>query len=355
MCGDNFAGPVDRWSQALYAMEVFATMLGESDEMNVFLMTDSGANPISVSGSDTGRVEKIIGGLGTTGNTPYDTVRAAAGHITAADASASRWLVVLTDGAFQQLPSQGLEASLAEYAAQGIQVVYLGIGAAEMLSGDPAGNFYGYSANSSTEILPCITEIANQIFQQQVLPASHITTSGNTMTLDIDIPVSQLLVFAQGEGIQVESLELDGSALQPTETHTVEVTEANTPVGWQGQTILADGLCGVVQTYAAGDTPYAKGTYTLTVSDPSHVEILSLIHIWVRLGWRISHLTASARSTSRSQQTPFRWASSSTISRNWFRFRAVKGMRSPKRSARLVFSCTVSLISTSSPRRSEKL
>lgn len=273
MCGDNFAGPVDRWSQALYAMEVFATMLGESDEMNVFLMTDSGANPISVSGSDTGRVEKIIGGLGTTGNTPYDTVRAAAGHITAADASASRWLVVLTDGAFQQLPSQGLEASLAEYAAQGIQVVYLGIGAAEMLSGDPAGNFYAYSANSSTEILPCITEIANQIFQQQVLPASHITTSGNTMTLDIDIPVSQLLVFAQGEGIQVESLELDGSALQPTETHTVEVTEANTPVGWQGQTILADGLCGVVQTYAAGDTPYAKGTYTLTVSDPSHVEI----------------------------------------------------------------------------------
>ena len=141
MCSDSL-GPVDRWSQALYAMEVFATMLGESDEMNVFLMSNSGLAPISVSGSDPGRVEQIIGGLGATGNTPYDTVRAAAGHLSAADPSASRWLVVLTDGAFQQLPSQGLEASLAEYAAQGIQVVYLGIGAAEMLSGDPAGHFY---------------------------------------------------------------------------------------------------------------------------------------------------------------------------------------------------------------------
>ncbi len=272
MCSDD-SGPVDRWSQALYAMEVFATMLGESDEMNVFLMADSGASPISVSGSDPGRVEQIISGLGTTGNTPYDTVRSAASHLAAADPAASRWLVVLTDGAFQQLPSQGLEASLAEYAAQGIQVVYLAIGAAEMLTGDPEEGFYAYSADTSDEILPCITEIANQIFQQQVLPASHIAISGNTMTLDIDIPVSQLLVFAQGEGIQVESLSLDGAALRPTETHTVEVTEANTPVGWQGQTVLADGLCGVVQTYAAEDTPYAKGTYTLTVSDPSHVEI----------------------------------------------------------------------------------
>lgn len=272
MCSDG-TGAVDRWSQALYAMEVFATMLGAQDEMNVYRMSDFGANPTNVKGSDDGRVDQIIGSLGETGNTPFETVEAAASHITSVDPAASRWLVVLTDGEFQHQPTQGLEAALAGYAAQGIQVVYLGIGAAEQLSGDAAGGFYAYSAGSSTEILPCITEIANQIFQQQILPAGHITTSGNTMTLNIDIPVDQLLVFAQGEGISVESMTGDSGPITPTGSHRVEVTEANTPQGWQGQTILAPGLCGVVQTYTAGEQPYPQGTYTLTVSDPSNVEI----------------------------------------------------------------------------------
>lgn len=263
MCSDG-TGAVDRWSQALYAMEVFATMLGAQDEMNVYRMSDFGANPTNVKGSDDGRVDQIIGSLGETGNTPFETVEAAASHITSVDPAASRWLVVLTDGEFQHQPTQGLEAALAGYAAQGIQVVYLGIGAA---------GFYAYSAGSSTEILPCITEIANQIFQQQILPAGHITTSGNTMTLNIDIPVDQLLVFAQGEGISVESMTGDSGPITPTGSHRVEVTEANTPQGWQGQTILAPGLCGVVQTYTAGEQPYPQGTYTLTVSDPSNVEI----------------------------------------------------------------------------------
>ena len=272
MCSDG-TGAVDRWSQALYAMEVFATMLGAQDEMNVYRMSDFGANPTNVKGSDDGRVDQIIGSLGETGNTPFETVEAAASHITSVDPAASRWLVVLTDGEFQHQPTQGLEAALAGYAAQGIQVVYLGIGAAEQLTGDAAAGFYAYSAGSSTEILPCITEIANQIFQQQILPAGHITTSGNTMTLNIDIPVDQLLVFAQGEGISVESMTGDSGPITPTGSHRVEVTEANTPQGWQGQTILAPGLCGVVQTYTAGEQPYPQGTYTLTVSDPSNVEI----------------------------------------------------------------------------------
>ena len=272
MCSDG-TGAVDRWSQALYAMEVFATMLGAQDEMNVYLMSDFGANPTNVKGSDDGRVDQIIGSLGETGDTPFETVEAAASHITSVDPAASRWLVVLTDGEFQHQPSQGLQAALAEYAAQGVQVVYLGIGAAEQLTGDDANGFYAYSAGSSAEILPCITEIANQIFQQQILPAGHITTAGNTMTLNIDIPVDQLLVFAQGEGISVEGMTCDSGPLTPTGSHRVEVTEANTPQGWQGQTILAPGLCGVVETYTAGEQPYPKGTYTLTVSDPSNVEI----------------------------------------------------------------------------------
>ncbi len=274
MCSEGDT-QVDRWSQALYAMEIFATMLGSEDEMNVFLMSDSGANPVNVKGSDANRVEKIINALGTYHNTPFDTVRSAASHITSADSSAERWLVVLTDGTFNSngFPSAGVQAALEDYAEQGINVVYLAIGSgAEQLDSNESIGMYAYSADSSAQILPCITEIANQIFQQQIQSASHITEDGDTMTLDVDIPLAQILVFAQGEDISVSSMELNGSTLTPTETHHVEVTADNKPENYP-DTILADGLSGVVQTYTASGDPYASGTYTLTVSDTSNVEI----------------------------------------------------------------------------------
>lgn len=274
MCSDHNQ-MVDRWSQALYAMEVFATMLGEEDEMNVYLMSNSGARPVRVEGSDPNRVETIVNGLGTTGNTPFATVTNAAQDILGEDADKQRWLVVLTDGVFQGEGNP--EARLAEYAAQGIQVVYLAIdssaNAGIIFQGDPGSGFYAYDAKDSGEVLHRITEIANQIFQQQILPASHITASGTTVTLDVDIPLAQLLVFAQGEGVSVSGMTLNGSPLTATESHNVEVTDANTPDGWLGQTLLADGLRGVVQTYTANGDPFAKGTYTFTCSDTSNVEI----------------------------------------------------------------------------------
>lgn len=274
MCSDHNQ-MVDRWSQALYAMEVFATMLGEEDEMNVYLMSNSGASPVRVEGSDPNRVETIVNGLGTTGNTPFATVTNAARDILKEDADKQRWLVVLTDGVFQGESSP--ETRLAEYAAQGIQVVYLaidsGANAGIIFQGDPDNGFYAYDAKDSGEVLHRITEIANQIFQQQILPASHITASGTTVTLDVDIPLAQLLVFAQGEGVSVSGMTLNGAPITATESHNVEVTDANTPDGWLGQTLLADGLRGVVQTYTAGGDPFASGTYTFTCSDTSNVEI----------------------------------------------------------------------------------
>lgn len=271
---------VDRWSQALYAMEIFCTMLGSEDEMNVFLMSDSGDSPVHVEGDEPDRVEKIISSFTSTGNTPIATVEAAASHISGADAEKERWLVVLTDGAFQDHAGHTissvstLQQQIEGYAQPGINVVYLAIGAKAMaLTGNNA-NFFTYSAADSDQILGCITAIANQIFQQQILPASHIAANGGVMTLDIDIPVSQLLVFAQGEDISVSGMTLDGASLSPTETHRVEVTGADTPEGmYKPMALLADGLCGVVQTYTASGAPYAKGTYELTVSDSSNVQI----------------------------------------------------------------------------------
>ena len=262
-----------RWSQALYAMEVFATMLGEQDEMNVYFMHDYGNAPTGVTGSQNDRVHTLVAAATQqTGNTPFATVGTAADALLRADAGAERWLVVLTDGQFQPGGSP-VASDLRRYAEQGLQVVYLAIdSAAEDLSASAGGSFHAFKANSSADILGQITDIANMIFQQQVLPASHIAASGTTMTLDIDIPVKQILVFAQGENIKIGSLSGNGAELKATESNEVLVTDANIPAG--ENTVVAPGLHGLVQTYTAPEgSPYPKGTYELAISNTSNVEI----------------------------------------------------------------------------------
>ncbi len=271
MCVDGYT-PVDRWSQALYAMEVFATMLGDDDEMNVFLMSDSGEKPVSVKGSDDRRVDTIVASLVESGGTPFAAVEAANRHIQAQPADAERWLVVLTDGSFQPSGTP-VQANLEGYARQGISVVYLAIGdSAALLQGNDSVGFYTYAAATSREILGNITTIANRIFQQQVLPSNHISVTGGTLTLDIDIPVSQILVFAQGEDMEVKSLSRDGTPINASESNTVRVDEGNIPPD-HTNALLAQGLCGVVKTYTAPGAPFDAGTYELLVSDASNVEI----------------------------------------------------------------------------------
>lgn len=263
----------NRWSQALYAMEVFAAMLGEEDEMNVFPMNSG--RVIEVEGDDADRIDTLVRAMGGGGGTPFATVEQAMNALLKEDADQERWLVVLTDGEFNSGgPSGGAEAKLKEYAKQGVQVMYLAIDSSStpgiVFQSDESIGFYAYDAVNATEVLGCITEMANQIFQQQKMPDSHISISGNTVTFQSDIPLSQVLVFAQGDGVTVSDMTLDSAALSRTESHQVEVTDANAP----SYGYMADaGLRGVVQTYNSGASPYAGGTYSFTCSDTSNLEI----------------------------------------------------------------------------------
>lgn len=262
----------NRWSQALYAMEVFAAMLGDEDEMNVYCMSDEGRAPVEVEGDDPDRVEKLVTALDDSGNTPFNTVRAAAADILAEAPEKDRWLVILTDGVFQNGPSSGVQAQLEEYARQGVKVYYLALTSDESikLTEDTSIGLYAEFAADSSQILPQITKMANQIFQQQVMPASHIAVSGNTVTVDADIPLDQILIFAQGDGVSVSGMALSGTAMTATESHQVEVTDANAP---SASAHADDGLRGAIQTYTAGSTPFASGTWEFTCSDTSNLEI----------------------------------------------------------------------------------
>lgn len=263
----------NRWSQALYAMEVFAAMLGGEDEMVVYPMNAGRA--IEVEGDDPDRIETLVRAMGGGGGTPFSAVSRAMKDLLEEDAEQERWLVVLTDGEFTgTVPSIGAEAQLKEYAAQGVKVMYLAIDSSStagiVFQSDESVGFYAYDAVNSTEVLGCITEMANQIFQQQKMPASHITVTGNTVSFHSDIPLSQVLIFAQGDGITVSDMTLGSEGLKATESHQVEVTNANAPGGGY---VADGGLRGAVQTYNAGSSPYAPGTYSFTCSDTSNLEI----------------------------------------------------------------------------------
>ena len=112
---------VDTWCQAKYSMEVFAAMLGETDKMNVYYMSDyvngTSAQPrISLDGNDGAEVNvaKIHNEKTVAGNTPFNSVRKAYLDLqnTTAD---EKWLVILTDGEFQGIEGTiGIDNYLAQ-------------------------------------------------------------------------------------------------------------------------------------------------------------------------------------------------------------------------------------------------
>lgn len=210
-----------RWCQAKYAMEVFCAMMGKEDTMNIFAMNRS--EVLAIKGSDSNRVEKVHAMTSMYSGTPFSTVTKAGNALRNEDSSYERWLVVLTDGSFDNTTQSTVQATLDGYNASGIKTVYLAIGNdAVELQGDPSVGAYAEKASSTSEILTKVTNIANQIFEHQVLGSSFIAGSGGETLLNIDIPTDQIVVFAQGEGASIGSLSLNGKTIAPTSSHSVK-------------------------------------------------------------------------------------------------------------------------------------
>lgn len=98
---------VDTWCQAKYAVEVFAGMLGDNDTMNVYVMSDfengvDGNPKLVLKGRDGAEknVSEVHNMVTVDGNTPFNAVRAAEAALESTKAD-EKWLVVLTDGEFE--------------------------------------------------------------------------------------------------------------------------------------------------------------------------------------------------------------------------------------------------------------
>lgn len=214
---------LDRWSNAKYSLEVFAAMLGSDDTLNVYRMSDfrdgSLAPPhVTMTGADStsDRVARIHGMQLQGGGTPYASVTTAATDL-AASKSPEKWLVILSDGEFNDRATSDVQADLVSYAAKNTnetsrtQVAYLAIGPeAPQLTNNPAAGLYFEQAPQTVELLDKMTGFSNQIFARSLLPQS---APGR---LNPDVDLDQMLVFAQGQDVKIGALSVGGDQIEPS-------------------------------------------------------------------------------------------------------------------------------------------
>jgi len=279
---------LDRWGQAKYAMEVFAAMLEERDVMNVYYMSDfdttAGGNinappKITIHGSESAsaRVAKIHNTVTRAANTPFDPVVKAYNDLKVSGAD-EQWLVILSDGFFNRLGGDwnydiDVNGILTRYANDSdVKIILLAIGddadlldMVRTIKPDPSIDYYMDHARNSNEILGKITTICNQIFNRNILRFSNVTRR----EFNFDIPMTELLVFAQGDNISINGIRGDGS-YNPNETVNVRYSEvAGTNFTNDANVIVSRNLTGVVASFQ--NIP--KGSYNLDITGAQTVEI----------------------------------------------------------------------------------
>lgn len=213
------------WSQAQYAMEVFASMMNAGDEFIIYPMhpitigkggTEYSADkPYSVTDVSKANTIRNIYTPKAAGTPGKSTIQKALKSLKAK--KGEKWLIVLTDGEFD-------DANLSEQGAligdclKSVNVLYLAMSSAESKLKAPsaksaAGHIYsGQVANDSSKVPGMLTRMCNKVFGRDELPSDFI--SGNSFT--IDIPMSKVYVFIQGKSISNVKLSGNGKAYSAT-------------------------------------------------------------------------------------------------------------------------------------------
>ena len=261
---------VDTWCQAKYAMEVFAAMLGTEDVMNIYVMSDfdggrTGSPPkLTLRGSDSQstNVSKIHAMVTTAGNTPFNSVRKAYADLAAATAD-EKWLVVLTDGAFQGISD--MDAFFSQKSGD-IHVMFLGMGpnAPEITENQEAG-IYSEKAATSDQILQEITGICTRIFN-----SDRLDVNVSAKTVEFDIPMGELVVFAQGANVAINSITSASGREYLSSTTPVTVQYSETPATNYPDFIVNRDLKGSIATFR---DDFPAGSYTVDVTGADTIEV----------------------------------------------------------------------------------
>lgn len=263
---------VDTWCRAKYSMEVFSAMLGDADKMNVYYMSDycsgSSAPPKitldGIDGSDI-NVSKIHNQKTVAKDTPFNAVKKAYADLNAATAD-EKWLVILTDGEFEdgRMNSTEIDRFLAGK-SQDIKVMFLGMGQnATGITEDITNSIFYVEATTNAQILSRITEICTRVFN-----SNKLELNVSAKVCSFDVPMAELTIFAQGANVEITGIRRsDGSLVQSSKT-PVEVKYSECDATNYTNQPVTD-LLGKIATFK---DDFPAGDYTVEVSGAETVEI----------------------------------------------------------------------------------
>lgn len=277
------------WCRATYAMEVFASMLNQNDTLLIYPMH---AIQIGETGKEVYTMEKPLRLTGPgqsetirkivtkePGETPIESIDCAIQGLKTEPGN-KKYLIVLTDGgkfnvgnSSKEVPGgtrAALDKRFQEHAGKNMTIMYLGIG---MEACEPATKNSDYfmkkMARNSQTVLSSLTDMCNLIFGRDTLPPSHKPNGGKTLNLDVSI--SKLIVFAQGKDISNLTLtnkatnqQLKASSTKPTkysEKGNIRKYEGDKDYPEYGNTPDTS-LQGLLATF----TNVPRGEYTVSYS-----------------------------------------------------------------------------------------
>ena len=268
----------DKWCTAKYSLEVLAGMLNQQDTLSVYTM-DSAGEKLHIQGSDdvNQRVASVHNAdLGVSGWTDARVVQEAYQSLLSSTAD-ERYLVITTDGKFNSLndnhDSASANAAISEVIdgckSNGITVIYLAIGDdAGVIDSDTDHGIYVKLA-ASDNILGTMTETANQIFGRVALPDGSLDVANGKLTLDV--PMSNLIVFAQGQDVQLGDLTTTDGKTVSADMANVRYSDrptADTPSF--ANFLVNTELQGIIAAYSA-EMP--AGECGITIGNASSVEV----------------------------------------------------------------------------------
>lgn len=278
---DNSGSMYDNqaWCRAKYAMEIFSSMLNyeNGDKLKIFTMweiTTDGSKPdsggsYSVEINNKDDIDKISN-LYTVkpSYTPFAPVTEAFNYLKTSKAT-EKWLIVLTDGEFNQnergkKEDINLQNKLSALASDEIKVQYLGFGEATNLTADEAKGFFT-KKSSDTSLKDDLIDICNSIFQRSVLPSNRLSGT----KLNIDLSMKNLIVFAQGSNAKITSLtDESGNEIKIT-LDSGQRKFSTIKAKGHDDAPVDKSLAGQVVTFA--ECP--KGNYTLNCSGADAIQI----------------------------------------------------------------------------------
>ncbi len=261
-----------RYLYANYAMQTFCGMLNEEDKLYITYMTSpSQSTQIKLGASDIEKSLSDIRNSGTpSGGTPFtavETAFTALKNVNDIDPNTQYWLVVITDGVFNEYSTSTEDAAIkaldekfkgftSESMTNGTkpQVTYLAIGSKVVSPNeDKEKGIFTYSAKDSNEITDTMSKLADKVSGRTRLDKNSVKITGDTVEVSSDVPLLNIAVLTQETEAVLQSV---------THSNNKSLTIARA-AKLNVDTRAVSGLYGGAYLIDNAQSHIEKGTYTL--------------------------------------------------------------------------------------------